>query len=90
MFFVVTGELLPIQAIYGGRTDRSLPAPGVRAAAEEAGFGYTITISHWATKESYQRFIKQIIIPDYEKTCERLGRKAREQKLILQVNFCAQ
>jgi hypothetical protein len=49
--FTASGKLLPFQVIFGGKTDRSLPSPEVRAEAEEMGIQFDSSgkvNNHWS------------------------------------------
>lgn len=84
-----TGYSLPMQIIYGGKTDLATPGGKptsakalktwvplpARQRVDAAGHDVTATESHWMTEDSYKRYIEKIIIPEYEATCKRLNKK---------------
>ena len=54
-----TGEFLPIQITYGGKTDRNQP----RGVEFPKGFNVTQNPRHWSNEEETIKFIKHIINP---------------------------
>ena len=63
--FVATlsGEFLPIQILYAGKTDRCLPKHQFPAS-----FDVYHTANHWSNEETVIRFVRKIIIPYIEET----------------------
>jgi hypothetical protein len=71
------GCLLPFQAIYQGKKERSCPnsmSPHYNAAIV-AGFQFEFsgTKTYWANQWTMQLFVNNILIPYFEKTKARLG-----------------
>ena len=63
----LSGHFLPIQILYGGKTERCHPKHQFPAE-----FDIFHNSSHWANEETAIRFIKQIIVPYVTKTRELL------------------
>ncbi|KAG8695976.1 hypothetical protein FRC09_008822 [Ceratobasidium sp. 395] len=63
----LSGEILPFQAIYGGKTSRSLPDSNTRGHAEARKLGFLLDFSgsetYWSTMTTMQRFVSQILAP---------------------------
>ena len=72
--FVVsfTGEFLPMQIIYGGKTDSSQP----RGVEFPKGFNVTQNPRHWSNEEETIKFIKYIINPRVISIGKELGQSA--------------
>ncbi|EMD34320.1 hypothetical protein CERSUDRAFT_24720, partial [Gelatoporia subvermispora B] len=84
-----SGELLPFQAIWQGKTDRSLPssnAPG-RHEADKLGFRFehSNTDTYWSTFPLMCKYVETILIPYYSKKKTRLGLPL-SQKCVLQLD----
>ena len=58
-----TGEFFPIQLIYTGKTERSLPKYSFPPS-----FSVTFTENHWSNTEKSDEFFKEIIFPYLEDT----------------------
>ena len=58
-----TGELQPIQLIYAGKTERSLPKHSFPHS-----FPVTFTENHWSNTDKSVEFFKEIIFPYLEDT----------------------
>lgn len=97
-----TGEMVPFQAIYGGKTPLSEPGGKAkdgsckdtvgarfRAEAEAAGHRVTHSHSHWCVEDTYKEFVTTVIVPDYLAVCKRLGLVAGAQKMLLQQDLYA-
>ena len=61
LFCTEDGEVLPVQMIFGGKTNACHPNKGRTAPPE--GFFYDHTESHWQTPASFINVIKNILIP---------------------------
>lgn len=59
------GDLLPLQLIFQGKTERSLPA--ATAASVAARVDITHSINHWSTQETMQRWITHVLLPHSER-----------------------
>ncbi|EJD40365.1 hypothetical protein AURDEDRAFT_22701, partial [Auricularia subglabra TFB-10046 SS5] len=71
------GVLLPFQAIYSGKSVRSLPrsdAPG-RERAQELGFlfEYSNMDTYWSTQETMRSYVDNILAPYFERRRIELG-----------------
>src|SRR5208283_3351359 len=71
-----SGVLLPFQAIYQGKTERSCPAPSSPAYDEaiSAGFKfeYSGTKTYWSNQRTMRLFVDDILSPYFEWTKVRL------------------
>ncbi|KAJ8579506.1 hypothetical protein M405DRAFT_895693 [Rhizopogon salebrosus TDB-379] len=72
-----SGELLPMQTIFHGRTSASCPSKGAHgyAAAETRGFKFEPSRSHtyWSTQATMQLLVNDIITPYFDRKKEELG-----------------
>lgn len=73
------GELLPLQLIYKGKTERSLPSTGARAVCEVRGFHYTRSKTGWTVQATLMDWVTHIVLPDFRKCYEELGKDAKTQ-----------
>jgi hypothetical protein len=55
------GDMLPLQLVFTGKTERSRPAPTPASIA--AGFHLTNSENHWSTQQTMQEYIQHIIEP---------------------------
>lgn len=71
------GTLLPFQAIYTGRSQRSLPTAGApgRERADELGFllNWSGTDTYWSTQSTMRDYVEKILIPYFERRRLELG-----------------
>ena len=72
-----TGNFLPIQLIYIGKTSRCFPNNGIPAS-----FFVSFTINHWSNTEKSIEFLDEIIFPYLEKVKEE-KRSSKEQHLLV-------
>lgn len=63
----LSGDVLPLQAIYSSKSSRSLPGCTVprfsRATDLSFAFEYSNTATYWSTQATMQRFVSQILAP---------------------------
>ena len=78
----LTGDFLPIQVIYKGKTNRCHPK-----FAFPSNWHVTHSPKHWSTEETMVQYIEHIIIPCVEKQREMLGDKPA---LVIMDNFKGQ
>ena len=80
MTFAVTftGDFLPMQIIYRGKTDRSQP----RGVVFPKGFHVTQNEKHWSNETETINFIKQVINPYIIHTRKELGLPADQKALL--------
>ena len=85
--FTVTasGEFLPIQLIYSGKTKRSLPKFEFPKA-----FDVTFTPNHWSNYEKCVSLFKKIIFPYLKSKKEELGYPKEQYSLIIMDTFKGQ
>src|SRR5689334_1322558 len=62
---ISSGELLPVQLIFQGKTDRCLPVRTPESIASLAHLTYSD--NHWSTLETMKQFIEEIILPYAER-----------------------
>ncbi|KAJ3566905.1 hypothetical protein NP233_g6700 [Leucocoprinus birnbaumii] len=77
-----TGEILPFQAIWSGKTERSLPSSQVRKPAEDAGAAIFSLggDNHWSTLPCVQEWIRKIVVPYLD--------QVRQKKKLERMNGC--
>jgi hypothetical protein len=74
----MSGEVLPFQAIYAGKTKGSLPtskAPNYTKATEELKFRFESSgnDTYWSTMTTMQSYVTNILVPYFESHCKRLN-----------------
>ena len=62
-----------MQIIYAGVKEQSLPSREARRYAEESGFHFALSKSHWCVQETLQEWVMQIVLPDYKAYCKAHG-----------------
>ncbi|KAL3677747.1 hypothetical protein R1sor_020703 [Riccia sorocarpa] len=78
-----TGELLPFQIIFTGRSSRSLPTGQWANILKWHGWHLTFTDNHWASLATCQHWVQKILKPWYDKCCYRLNRAEGRQRMLL-------
>ena len=73
-----TGDFLPMQIIYGGKTDRSQP----RGVVFPKGFHVTQNEKHWSNETETVNFIEQVIDPYVIDKRKELGLPAGQKALL--------
>lgn len=82
----LSGELLPLQLIFTGKTERSLPK---RTAASIASLCHlTFSDNHWSSQKTMKEYISEIIMP-YAETCIRKHRLQADAHIILVLDVWA-
>lgn len=70
----LSGSVLPLQAIYGGKTSRSLPDDKARGISEARQLGFLLDYSgsntYWSTQSTMQRFASQVLAPYFRTQIE--------------------
>ncbi|RDX45145.1 hypothetical protein OH76DRAFT_1330854, partial [Lentinus brumalis] len=84
-----SGEMLPLQVIYGGSDpNRSLPSRKARGMAEAKELGFVFEVSgtrtYWSTLETMQSYVEKILVPYFNKHKKRL--KCEWQKCIWNID----
>ena len=74
----MSGEVLPFQVVYTGKTPASLPtssAPNYIRATEELKFRFESSgnDTYWSTVKTMQSYVTNILVPYFESHCQRLG-----------------
>ncbi|QRV96744.1 Ulp1 protease family, carboxy-terminal catalytic domain protein [Ceratobasidium sp. AG-Ba] len=70
----LSGNILPFQAIYEGKTSRSLPDKTARGYSEALQLGFLLESSgsdtYWSTQKTMQHFVSQILAPYFRTQIE--------------------
>lgn len=74
-----SGELLPPQLIYPGKTEKSCP----KDVKFSESWLIDFSLSHWTTEETFQRYTERILIPYIRKTRTELGNNSMKGLLLL-------
>ena len=74
----LSGEFLPIQLIYQGKTDQCHP----KRVKFPKGFHVTHTINHWSNEVVHLEYLRKEIIPCVEPTRKKLNLPADQKSLI--------
>lgn len=80
-----TGEFLPMQLIYGGKTKRSLPRYEFPVS-----FSVGFTANHWSNTDKSLEFFDEIIFPYLEKKKEENGLPNEQHSLVIMDTFKGQ
>ena len=81
----LSGDLLPIQIIYQGKSSRCLPKFNFPDK-----WHVTYTVNHWANENTMEDYINMIIVPYFEQTRLRLNLATNARGLVLFDNFNGQ
>ena len=73
-----TGDFLPIQLIYEGKTRRCLPSTDFPKE-----FNITLTKNHWSNEEKAIEFIETIILPFLTSKKEKLGLPQDQKSMLI-------
>ncbi|KAL3700073.1 hypothetical protein R1sor_018095 [Riccia sorocarpa] len=76
------GHILPMQAIFEGKTCRSTPGGEAARVLAANGFDVTALESHWTTQITLRGFVRRILVPWIQAIWGRLGLNAESQKAI--------
>lgn len=76
----LSGEMLPFQAIYGGKTKLSLPK-----VTFPRGFSLSVNEKHYSNSEEVRKHLEEIVIPYVESERNRLGKPDQPALLIWDV-----
>jgi len=79
------GELLPLQLIFQGKTDRSLPPATPYSLSSRADV--TCSENHWSNQHTMQRYIEKVLLPYAERAIERHSLHS-DAKIILVLDVC--
>ena len=74
----LSGEILPMQLIYKGKTNRSLPS-----VKFPAGFALTYNEKHWSNEKETINFIEDVLCPYIRDVKERFGLDVLQKSLLL-------
>lgn len=81
-----TGELLPLQVIFAGKTSAVLPASDEVAAAKEAGWHITPSgkaQNHWSNLQTMKEYFKRILWAWLQKMIKGKGLDEKTQKVVV-------
>lgn len=85
----LSGSVLPFQAIYGGKTSRSLPDANAFGFSEARQLGFLLDFSgsdtYWSTQSTMQRFVSLILAPYFRTQIKQHGLPVT-QRCIFQIN----
>ncbi|QRV97854.1 hypothetical protein RhiJN_25873 [Ceratobasidium sp. AG-Ba] len=85
----LSGDILPFQAIYEGKTARSLPATTARGYSKAIRLGFLFSFSstntYWSTQTTMQHFVSQILAPYFHAQIKR-NNLPPTQQCILQID----
>ncbi|KIY48159.1 hypothetical protein FISHEDRAFT_11070, partial [Fistulina hepatica ATCC 64428] len=72
-----SGEILPLQAIYQGTTNKSCPSPNSPRYDEALALGFHFlpskTATYWSTLETMKQLVNDIIAPYFDRQKRELG-----------------
>jgi len=77
------GEMLPLQLIFAGKTERSRPA--ATPAATTAGFHLTSSDNHWSTQQTMREYIEHVIEPYRQRKIKEKGLK-QDARMVLVID----
>jgi hypothetical protein len=82
----LSGELLPLQLIFQGKTARALPVRTPEAIASQIHL--TFSDNHWSNQTTMQQYVEKIIVP-YSERCIERHRLASDAHVILVLDVWA-
>ena len=82
----MTGDFLPMQLIYEGKTPRCLPKD-VEFPKE---FDVTFTLNHWSNEKKSKRLLDNVIFPYLKKKEHDLGLPGDQKSLLIYDVFTGQ
>ncbi|KAJ7470874.1 hypothetical protein FB451DRAFT_950152, partial [Mycena latifolia] len=72
-----SGVLLPMQAVFGGKTTASCPSPASKRYDEAVALGYrmvpSLTATYWSNHTTMHQLVDEIIAPYFEETKKTLN-----------------
>ena len=77
-----TGEILPIELIYAGKSERSLSKYSFPPS-----FSVTFTENNWSNTEKFVEFFKEIILPCFEDIKRSKSYPLEQHALIIMATF---
>lgn len=78
------GSVLPMQMIFGGKTEASLPKTDSLPKARADGHDFTVSESHWCTVQTLKRWVQKVLYPAYVDRCRAAGLEVGVQECVLQ------
>jgi len=82
----LSGELLPLQLIFQGKTERSLPERTAASVASRCHL--TFSENHWSSQTTMRQYISEVIMP-YAEACIRTHRLHADAHIILVLDVWA-
>lgn len=76
----LSGEMLPFQIIYKGKTKRSLPH---NASKDTNNFLFSFNTSHWSNEKETLRLIDNVLLPRIQEIKERLNLPDDQKSLLI-------
>jgi hypothetical protein len=76
----MAGDMLPLQLIFAGKTERSRPA--ATPASTAAGFHLTSSDNHWSTQQTMREYIEHVIEPYRQRKIKEKGLK-QDSRMVL-------
>ena len=81
----MSGDFLPIQLVYQGKTDRSLPR-----FEFPSDWDVTSTPNHWCNESTMHQYIQKIILLYLDRKCKELKLSAEQPAALIFDNFKGQ
>ncbi|TEB26241.1 hypothetical protein FA13DRAFT_1756419 [Coprinellus micaceus] len=79
------GQVLPFQAIYEGKTEKSVPSKDARNRRECDDIGCCFHFSgmktYWSNQETMRSFVEEILVPYFDRQRKRLGLPANQKAM---------
>ncbi|KAL3686716.1 hypothetical protein R1sor_013025 [Riccia sorocarpa] len=75
-----SGELLPGQTIFKGKTNAVVPSCSSALLLRRLGWQLTHTSNHWSSVETMQDWVDLILVPYFKTVCVNLGLDSSQQK----------
>ncbi len=81
-----SGDLLPFQLIFQGKTTVVVLKDLGAVAARVKGWHLTMSSNHWSNQQTMREFVDQVIMSWHAKQCEELGRASSSQHYIWNID----
>ncbi len=83
----LSGEFLPFQIIYKGKTKRSLP---INASKDTHKFLFSFNMKHWSNEKETLRLIDHVLVPHIKEVKQNLNLPANQKALLIWDAFTGQ
>jgi hypothetical protein len=77
-----SGELVPLQLVFQGKTEAVVPKDEDVKRAVAAGWHLTMSENHWSNFVTMKSFVEKVLDPWRVKKCEELGLAPDSQKMV--------